>query len=299
MARDEQITLAQGERQQRIRTQRNEFDASRERRQQDQVANRQARTTAPNLPDQSTREREWSKQLDRTRVANLSAGRRPSAQRDYGRMGNDLRQSSPSAKLENAQDAISRIGSFNNDTTQFARAARYGELRGLRGVSGKGAAGAAAVAMEEAKAFVEQAYKRVWQAAQEGVEDVALSFADFFLFSGPATIILYFTRWIGGNVMGGMLRKNITPPPPYNALVPSIDVQLVPSYSTSDPLDLIRHAKLFIIGGITVVIYGFIVMLLYMVTHPSQVAQVAGLQIWQAIIAPFQAIIDLFTAANS
>lgn len=299
MARDEQTTLAAGERLQRVRAQRIEFDTARIRRQLDQTANRQARQAELSQPDQTARENEWRKLLDRNRVATASAERRPAARRDYGRMGSDLQEFSPSTRRENALDALSRIGSFDDDSTTFARAARYGQLRGLRGIAGRGADGAMALAMEEAQAFVEQAYKRVWQSAQEAVEDFALSFADFFIFSGPAALAIYFARWIGGNVMGGMLRKTISAPAPFNTLVPSIEVQLVPSYSVADPLDLVRHIKILIIGGLTLLVYGFIVMLMYMISHPDLVAKIAALHVWQSIINLFQSLVSQFTASKT
>ncbi len=123
---------------------------------------------------------------------------------------------------------------------------------------------------QAAETAAEHLVRRGWQTAQEVVENLALSFADFLIISGPTAIILYATRWIGGNMMGGLLRKSISPPPPYNLLIPSVTVPLVPGYDIADPLDHLRHAKIFLIAALTLVVWGFILILLYYVTHPVQ-----------------------------
>lgn len=124
--------------------------------------------------------------------------------------------------------------------------------------------------VEAAEAAAEQLVRRGWQTAQEVAEDTALSFADFLIISGPTAIILYAVRWIGGNLMGRLFTKRITPPLPYSLVIPSVTVPLVPGYSIADPLDHLRHVKIFLIAALTLVVWGFILILLYYVTHPLQ-----------------------------
>lgn len=122
--------------------------------------------------------------------------------------------------------------------------------------------------------YANKYYKKMWQWFQEGAEDMALSMTDFFLLSGPIVIGLYLSRWMFGNMLGALFTKNFT--------VPGVGqegfvtkVKIFPPYSLIDGMDYIRHIKVLIIGSITLIIYGLIIMLLYYVTHPVQAAGAA------------------------
>jgi hypothetical protein len=122
--------------------------------------------------------------------------------------------------------------------------------------------------------YANKYYKKLWQWFQEGAEDMALSMTDFFLLSGPIVIGLYLSRWMFGNMLGALFTKNFT--------VPGVGqegfvtkVKIFPPYSLIDGMDYIRHIKVLIIGSITLIIYGLIIMLLYYVTHPVQAAGAA------------------------
>ena len=124
-------------------------------------------------------------------------------------------------------------------------------------------------------------YKLGWQIRQEVAEITALSLADFFLISGPVTVGLYFLRWVVGNMMGEMFTDNV------DLLgVGAVSRQRIPGYSLSDPLDYIRHWKFMMIGFFTIIIYGFMSIILYYIFHPAALTKLG----WPA----FSALIQLF-----
>lgn len=152
---------------------------------------------------------------------------------------------------------------------------------------------AVAAFRDESERLINAAYKQSWQFLQESVEDWALSLTDLFLISGPVTVGLYVLRWMGGNMMGDMFTKEVKPPLPPG--IPkdmefSIQVKIFPPYAFGDLQDNERHMKVLIIGAITALIYGFMIMVLYYWTHWLET-------ILLAIRTGWSAIIDLLRAA--
>lgn len=145
----------------------------------------------------------------------------------------------------------------------------------------------AATALAEAQRVVEQVYKQAWQNAQEAVEIWALSFADFLLISGPLTVALYISRWMFGNMMGELFKKEVEIP--FSGAITGgeptkISIKIFPPYTLSDIQDHERHAKILVIGSATLIIYGFIIMLLYYITHPWEATVDALKTSWGLII---------------
>lgn len=141
----------------------------------------------------------------------------------------------------------------------------------------------------EARDKIEKAYKQAWQLFQEGAEDAALSFTDFFLLSGPIVVSLYFSRWFLGNMMGELFTKEVTLPGPGSVGDIKVKLKLFPPYALADMQDFVRHFKVLIVGGITLIIYGFIIMLLYYYTHWAEAIIAAVKAGWTAIITSIPA----------
>jgi hypothetical protein len=142
--------------------------------------------------------------------------------------------------------------------------------------------------------------RRLWQITQEAIEDIAISFADFMLISGPAVVLLYSTRWVFGNMMGNLF--TISPPGYVSRLLPAgagdVKIPLVPGYALDEPFDYVRHMKFIYIGAMTLLLYGFLIMLMYFVLHPSEALKASWDTLiaggWDALKSGWGAIIDLF-----
>jgi hypothetical protein len=106
----------------------------------------------------------------------------------------------------------------------------------------------AGVAQAAGELVVKKSIKTAWQAAQEALEELA--FASFML-TGPLVLLAYVTRWFGGNMM---------------------NLRLTPAYEFSDPIDYERHIKAIIIGALSFIVWGLIIVVLYYVTNPGQAA---------------------------
>lgn len=200
-------------------------------------------------------------------------------------------------KANKSDDSSAETGGEDDTVAGRARALREGKVikqkedqqqslaRVAELVQGMKFNSAAVVA--QAQGLAEQAYKQAWQFAQEAVEDLSLVPLMIFI-SGPLLIVLYVIRWMFGNMMGGLFKIEVSIPsvPGMASDGPSkISIQLVPSYSLGDLQDHERHFKMLIIGGITIIIYGFIIMLLYYYTHWWEAIIAAVKGVWGSIIS--------------
>lgn len=174
-----------------------------------------------------------------------------------------------------------------------ARAARFGQLQAQRKAQRGAAVGAEAQAQQaaiEAGNFLKTAYKRMWHSAQEAAEDTALSFGDFMIISGPIVIALYVSRWVFGNMMGNLFTRQITLPGalPVNGKAPQVEVHMVPGYEVGDMLDYVRHMKFLLVGAITLMIYGFMAIVLYYTFRPTELVKLGlkGLEVLIGLLSP-------------
>lgn len=175
---------------------------------------------------------------------------------------------------------------------QQLRSGKVGQQKNNQQQSKKNMAGAGAIrdltsqAAVEAQMMADRAYKQAWQYAQEVSEDGALSIAGFLIFA-PISIGLYILRWMFGNMMGDLFKKEVTIP--FSSAITGgetskISLKIFPPYALADLQDYERHFKFILIGGLTIIIVGFITMLLYYYTHPVKALIDAFKLGWQAII---------------
>ncbi|GEM_PF-2983157 len=136
------------------------------------------------------------------------------------------------------------------------------------------AAGALSVA-GEAQTVARTAYTKVWQLAEEGIQDFALSFADLMLLSGPAAVTMFLIRLIGGNVFGGS--GTVT----YREM----SIPRIPGYSV--PEGTYRAGKVFLIGVVSGSIYLVIFFLAVAIANP-------GLILKFGLCSAFGGIISFF-----
>lgn len=134
----------------------------------------------------------------------------------------------------------------------------------------------APIVVSTAQEFVEQQYKRGWQIAQEVVEDLVIE--TFFLLN-LVLIPMYLTRWIGGNMMGGLF--TISRDVPGGG---KVSLKLIPGYSLADPFDYVRHMKFLLLAVLPLAILGFILMLLYFWVNWANIFDPNIRGLWGALI---------------
>lgn len=207
-------------------------------------------------PEEATYNREWAK----ARLQQLKASKRQTSRKDYGlgqkTIGQALTSMPTAEERRETWDRANEMLPSPSPTGVQGRGAdvmeqrvkRYSELRQARKMrdTGKSAAALAPTVDAEAQAMARQAYARVWDVAQEALED--LSFAFFGLLS-VVTIVplvaIYLTRWIGGFGMNGV--RNIT--------FRDMSVPLVPKYDwITGPMHTFKLLLVVIISGIIFVI---------------------------------------------
>lgn len=123
------------------------------------------------------------------------------------------------------------------------------------------AAGALSVT-GQAQTAARSAYTRIWQLAEEGIQDFALSFADLMLISGPAAVTMFMVRFLGGNVFGGS----------GTATFRDISVPRIPGYSI--PEGTYKAGKVFLIGLFSGVIYTVIFLVVVALANPDLIFQI-------------------------
>lgn len=107
------------------------------------------------------------------------------------------------------------------------------------------------------------AYTKGWQYVQEGVEDFAIAFADFMIFSGPAAILIYFIRLVVGTFYSGGPSVSFR----------NISVPLVPGYSVVE--GLYRTLKIIWIALISGAVYAALIFTAYIFVHPQDAVKLA------------------------
>lgn len=130
--------------------------------------------------------------------------------------------------------------------------------------------------------FLEKQYKRGWQIAQEAVEDLVIE--TFFLLD-LVLIPMYFVRWIGGNMMGGLFTiSREMPGLPGTTAGQKINIKLIPGYSLADPIDYVRHIKFLLLAVLPLAILGFLIMLVYFWINWANIFDPNIRAIWQGVI---------------
>lgn len=127
-----------------------------------------------------------------------------------------------------------------------------------------------------ASAVARQAYARVWQLAEEGVQDFALSFMDLMLISGPAAVAMFVTRLIGGNLFGGSGTISFR----------EVTVPRIPGYSSALE-GAYKGGKVLFIGLVTGLLYSIIILLVVMISNPGLLVQIGLCSIFGNLVSFF------------
>ena len=101
-------------------------------------------------------------------------------------------------------------------------------------------------------------YVKVWQFTQEAVEDLALSFVDFMIISGPLVMILFFLRLVVGNMLNGGSEINYK----------GVRVPFVPPMGIVE--GIFRSGKFLFISIISLTVYATGGTVLYVLTNPVE-----------------------------
>ncbi len=140
------------------------------------------------------------------------------------------------------------------------------------------------VQAESASEYVNKAYKRGWQMAQEVAEDQAIGTLPVILFSGIYPVAIYVIRWIFGNMMGGLFTIQRKAPAFMFPGEQDIKVKVVPGYSLTEPLDWVRHMKFLFIGGMMAIMVAIFAISLYALLDPCMLLHLGGLKGFGALV---------------
>lgn len=215
----------------------------------------------------TTNELQFSRQLAREKLDQLKSGRRGRAGAEYfGAKESTIKQDLGRDTVNDFAEGTTVPESIeNNDRLDDfrqnvdARAQRYGQLRALRAAR----RGEIASAERSASDFARQAYTRVWQLAEEGVHAFAFSFLDLMLLSGPAALVMFVVRFVGGNLMSGSGTIRFR-----EASVPRI-----PGYPDAIS-GIYIFGKILLIGLLTGLIYALIIFVIILLVNPGLVSQI-------------------------
>ncbi len=203
-----------------------------------------------------------SRELAREKLNALKSGRRGWVEQEN--VGTD--SSSPAA----IGDDESTPSESNDQSSEWQqndenRAGRFSQLQARRAARRENADGAQRVVTAEqgASAVARQAYTRVWQLAEEGVHAFAFSFLDLMLISGPAALVMFVVRFVGGNLMGGSGTMRFR-----EASVPRI-----PGYPDAIS-GIYIFGKILLIGLLTGLIYALLIFVIILLVNPVLVAQI-------------------------
>lgn len=232
-----------------------------------------------------------SRELAREKLQTLKAGRRSRAEVDYfgqtGRpdsvaLGRSFVNDEPGAPPEAIENSRT-FKQFRENMPERAR--RYGQIMALRATKQRNltAAQAARVEQQAVSAFAKQAYTRIWQMTEEGIEDFALSFMDLMIFSGPAVIMMFLVRLFGGNLFGGSGTVSFR----------EITVPRIPGYGAAE--GFYRVGKVLFIGLITGLIYTLFFFIVTFIAHPELIAKMALCPMFNPILS----FVGIDTCTNS
>ncbi len=115
-----------------------------------------------------------------------------------------------------------------------------------------------AVKIAATKAALEVSRKG-WGMVHESLEDTALSFVDFDIISGPATIIVYLVR-LGAYLYGRIVTVNVQ----------GVKVPFIPTFTM--PELVVRSSKTLIIAIMTIAVWGIIYLTIWILTSPVDAA---------------------------
>lgn len=211
-------------------------------------------------------ELQLSRQLAREKLNDRQFGRRAGAKQDSyeSSLGQDGMNT---ASIDDGSSEANNNASQPDDVREDARgqAARFGQLRAQRAARrGENASNQSAAIVEgSTSALARQAYTRVWQLAEEGVHAFAFSFLDLMLLSGPAALVLFVVRFVGGNLMGGSGSIRFR-----EASVPRI-----PGYPDAIS-GIYIFGKILLIGLLTGLIYALIIFVIILLVNPGLLAQI-------------------------
>lgn len=238
-----------------------------------------------------TQELDWSRDLARQKLVAMKSGRRARAEKDYygsagqqqaRQVGSDIvnaardefgEDEAPHQTISNRIEGNERLSQFRANVGD--RAQRYGQLRALRAAR-RGEQNTQQIEATATSAFARQAYTRVWQLTEEGVQDFALSFMDLMLFSGPAAVAMFVTRLIGGNLLGGSGTISFR----------EVTVPRIPGYS-SVLEGAYKGGKVLLIGLVTGLIYSIIILLVVMISNPGLIVKIGLCSIFGNLVSFF------------
>lgn len=211
-------------------------------------------------------ELQLSRQLAREKLNDRQFGRRLGAKQDSYESGlgrDGMNTASIDDGSSEVNDNIRQSDDVRGDTND--QAARFGQLRAQRAARRENTDGVQkAIATDQsASALARQAYTRVWQLAEEGVHAFAFSFLDLMLLSGPAALVMFVVRFVGGNLMGGSGTIRFR-----EASVPRI-----PGYPDAIS-GIYIFGKILLIGLLTGLIYALIIFVIILLVNPGLLAQI-------------------------
>jgi hypothetical protein len=115
--------------------------------------------------------------------------------------------------------------------------------------------------------LINKTYKSLWGYLHEFFEDLALSFVDIMLFTGPLCVAFFFFRILGMLSIGRMFKINFK----------DVEVPLVPTFSMAEvPL---RVGKTLLIATISGIIWGIIAFVVWVVTNKTEAILKLGKEI--------------------
>lgn len=116
-----------------------------------------------------------------------------------------------------------------------------------------------AMARQAAQQAVKQSILRAWQIVHEVVEDLAFSFVDLMILTGPLAFLVFLARLVGSTILRGFFTFNIR----------GVEVQVVPFFGQAELVP--RVAKNLLILVIAGFIWFVIFLLVYAATHKCSV----------------------------
>lgn len=210
-------------------------------------------------------ELQLSRQLAREKLNDRQFGRRLGAKQDSyeSSLGRDgISTSTIDDGSAEGNDNASQPDDVRGDAS--GQAARFGQLRAQRTARRENTDGAQkAIATEQsASSVARQAYTRVWQLAEEGVQDFALSFLDLMLISGPAAVVMFIVRFVGGNLMGGSGTIRFR----------EVSVPRIPGYPDA-MTGIYNFGKVALVGFLSLLIYGVLAIIIVFIAKPELILQ--------------------------
>ena len=106
-----------------------------------------------------------------------------------------------------------------------------------------------------------QGMRGLWTAIHETLEDTALSLVDFMIITGPLAIGAYFLR-LGAYLYGRL----------FTIRFKGAEVPLIPTFATGE--FLVRSSKILVVLAVTAVVWGAILIVVWIFSDPVEAAKV-------------------------